>query len=278
MIQARQASKLLPHGVADTRKAFIDINLDLHHGERLALFSANAYEARTLLDCLAGIDKPDQGEVMHHGSVSWPVGSNQGFHKKLSGYSNARFCAEVYSKPGCIDEDIGLIQELIGADNPTFHEPISSWKPPMRKLMELAIPLVFEFDVTLVGKINYWNHRASHPASLRLRKLFEQRIDGRSLIVAAPGQHNLAMDYCDQGIVIIDGKYAYRGDTEVCLELIEEHSQFKRAQRRQAADEIINRLLQGSDESDESQLDDFNEEVVDESVRKLLFRREISLD
>lgn len=256
MIQARQASKLLPYGVTDLRKAFVDLNLELHHGERIALFSVNAYEARTLLDCLAGVDKPDQGEVLHHGSVSWPVGTNEAFHKKLSGYSNARFAAEVYSQSGRIDDDLAMIQELIGADDATFHRPMTAWTAPMRKLMELAVPLVFEFDVTVVGKINNWNHRAVHPASVRIRELFEQRIDGRSLVVAAPGQHKLALDFCDEGLVILDGHVAYRGDVEVCIELVKEENQRQKYERRQRVNKRIARLLDSTDDFDEEELDD----------------------
>lgn len=251
VIQARRATKLLPHGVTDVRKAFVDLNLDVHHGQRIGIFSVNAYEARTLLDCLSGVEQPDQGSVVHHGLVSWPVGTNQAFHKKLSGYMNARFAAEIYSKSGCIDDDLRLIQELTGADDVTFHEPLAAWKGQMRKSLELAVSLAFEFDVTLVSKISTWNHRALHPASVRIRELFEQRIEGRSVIIAAPGQTELALDYCDEGLVLLDGRLVYRGDPEVCLEIVKEETQSQKAERRQRVNAQLARLLQDPEVSDD---------------------------
>lgn len=268
VIEARQASKLLPHGVATFRKAFVDINLKVHRGQRVALFSVNAYEARSLLECLSGVDQPDHGSVVQHGSVSWPVGTNQAFHKKLSGYMNARFAAEIYSQPGCIDDDLRLIQDLIEADDFTFHEPLGNWKAAMRKSLELAVSLAFEFDVTAVGKISGWDHRALHPASVRFRKLFEQRIAGRTLLVAAPGQNRFALDYCDEGVVIFEGRLAYRGDPEVCLEMVREEDQRLKTERRQRVNARVARLLaEGDAEGDEEDLesDDLDPDGLDES-------------
>jgi len=260
MIEALQATKLLPHGVESVRKAFVDLTLQVHHGQHIALFSGNAYESRTLLDCLSGIETPDEGSVVHHGSVSWPVGTNSAFHKRLSGYMNARFAAEIYGQPGRIEEDLQLIQQLAAVDDRTFHEPLSEWKSATRKALELAVSLAFEFDVTVVGKISNWNHRARHPRAVRIREQFEHRIEGRTLVLAARGQPELALDYCTEGLVIFDGRLAYRGDPEVCLEMVKEEALRFKAERRQRVNARISRLL--SDEPKEDELED--EEDMDE--------------
>ncbi|MCP9927997.1 hypothetical protein [Cyanobium sp. CH-040] len=267
VLEARQASKFLAHGVGEVKKAFVDLDLDVHRGQRIAIFSVNPYEARTLLDCLSGVEQPDQGSVLHHGLVSWPLGANQAFHKKLSGYMNARFAAEIYSQSGSIEHDLLLIQELTGADDRTFHEPLSSWRVPMRKSLELAVSLAFEFDVTLVGKISGWDHRAVHPASVRIRDLFERRIDGRTLLIAAPGQNRLALDYCDEGMVILDGRLAYRGDPEVCQLMVKEETQRLKAERRQRVNARISRLVadvEGDDfDSEDPDMEDAQESYSD---------------
>lgn len=262
VIEALQASKLLPHGVTSVRKAFVDLNLEIHHGQRIALFSGNAYESRTLLDCLSGIETPDEGSVVHHGSVSWPVGTNEAFDKKLSGSMNARFAAEIYSQPGRIDEDLELIQQLADVDDRTFHEPLAAWKNSARKSLELAVSLAFEFDVILVNKISNWNHRSSNPRAVRFREVFEQRIEGRTLLVAAPGQHELALDYCDEGLVIFDGRLAYRGDAEVCLEIVREEAQRLKTVRQQLVSAGTPEL---STENDDQGLNDSVEASDDDS-------------
>jgi capsular polysaccharide transport system ATP-binding protein len=248
VIEVRRASKRLPAGVNEVKKAFSDLSLAVNHGHRLGLFSVNNYEAHTLLECLSGVEKPDQGEVLHHGTVSWPVGTNQAFHKQLSGYANARFAAEVYSQPGCIEADLQLIQELTGADDTTFHEPIAAWQSQMRKTLELAVSLAFEFDVMAVGKISNWDYQDIHPRSVRIRELFEQRIDGRTLVMAAPGQNKLALEFCDEGLAIVEGQLMYCGDPEICLELVKEENQRLKFERRQRQETIVADMLAQDDE------------------------------
>ncbi len=255
VIEVQRASKLLKAGVNEVKKAFTDLSLSVVHGHRLALFSVNSYEAKTLLDCLSGVELPDKGTVLHHGSVSWPIGSNQAFSNKLSGYINARFAAEIYSAPGRMGQDLALIQEITGVDDTIFHEPLASWKGPMRKSLELAVSLAFDFDVMTVGKISNWDHRAIHPNSVRIRELFEQRIDGRTMVMAAPGQNKLALDYCDVGVAIVNGRLAYRGDPEVCLEMVKEESQRLKNDRRERINARISRLMDDDDDQDDSDSD-----------------------
>jgi capsular polysaccharide transport system ATP-binding protein len=256
VIEVRRASKRLPAGVNEVKKAFTDLSLSVNHGHRLGLFSVNSYEAQTLLECLAGVDKPDKGEVLHHGSVSWPVGTNQAFHKQLSGYANARFAAEVYSQPGRIEADLQLIQELTGADDATFHEPMGAWPSQLKKALELAVSLAFQFDVMAVGKISNWDHQAIHPQSVRIRQLFEQRIEGRTLVMAAPGQNKFALDFCDEGLAIVEGRLLYRGDPEICLELVKEENQRLKYERRQRVNNRVARLLEEEAADDDRSDDD----------------------
>ncbi|MEO1001870.1 MAG: hypothetical protein AAFX65_02015 [Cyanobacteria bacterium J06638_7] len=256
VIEARQASKVLPAGVANLRKAFSDVSLEVHRGHRLALFSVNTYEAKSLLECLAGVEQPDQGSVVHHGSVSWPVGTNQAFHGKLSGYLNARFAAEVYSLPGQVDEDVRLIQDITGADDHTFHEPYGAWKSSMQKSLKLAVSLAFDFDVLTVGKISNWDHKSLHPESVRIRRLFEQRISNRALVIAAPSQHKFALDYCDQGLAIVAGRLVYAGDPEVCLELIKEEKQRLKYEFKQENSRRLEQLMLDNDDLSEDSDDE----------------------
>ncbi len=255
VIEAKQASKFLKGGVNEVKLAFSDLTFSVKHGHRLGLFSVNSYESKTLLDCFAGVEQPDIGRILHHGSVSWPVGSNKTFHNKLSGYTNSRFAAEIYSKPGCIEEDLHLIQEITGVNDTIFHEPLESWDGSSRKALKLAVSLAFEFDVIAVGKIGMWDHREIHPESIRIRKLFEHRIEGRTLVIAAPGQNKFALDYCDHGMAIIEGRLAYQGDPEICLEMIKEETQRIKHEFQEQYNARLAQLLKGEEDS-ETDFDD----------------------
>jgi ABC-type polysaccharide/polyol phosphate transport system ATPase subunit len=145
-----------------------------------------------------------------------------------------------------------LIQEIVRVDDTVFHKPIGDWPSSLKDLFKLAVSLAFDFDVITVGRINCWDHRALHPHAVRIRKLFEQRIDGRTLIVSANGQNSFAIDYCDEGLAIVNGDLAYRGDPEVCLELVKEESRRQKQERRQRVNSRIAQLLEQEEAEDDS--------------------------
>lgn len=255
VLEMRGASKRVVEGLNQSYPAFQDLSLSMYPGERLAIFGVNGYEAKTLVTCLSGVEPLDAGKLDHNGSVSWPLGSNDAFLGKLSGYVNARFASQVYSQPGKINDDIRLIQELAGVDEKVFHEPLADWPGALRDALKLAVSLAFEFDVITVGRISGWNHRARHPHSVRIRDCFEQRIDGRTLIVCANGQVDLALDYCDEGLALVNGEITYRGDPEVCKELVKEESKRQKQSRRERVNKRIDKLV-GSDKSVDLEADE----------------------
>jgi ABC-type polysaccharide/polyol phosphate transport system ATPase subunit len=259
ILELTKASKMVVEGVNRTYPAFVDLSLQVYPGERLGIFGVNSYEAKTLVACLSGVEALDQGQLDQRGSVSWPLGSNDAFSAKLTGYVNARFAAEVYSKPGCVEDDTRLIQSLAGVTDEVFHQPLGDWPGELRDSLKLAVSLAFDFDVITVGRITSgWNHRSILPLSVRIRDCFERRIEGRTLLISANGQTDLALDYCDEGLAIVDGELAYRGDPEVCLQLVKEESKRQKAVRRERVNKRKAKLMEAeaedggeADESDE---------------------------
>jgi ABC-type polysaccharide/polyol phosphate transport system ATPase subunit len=159
-----------------------------------------------LVACLSGVEPLDSGQLEQYSSVSWPLGSNDAFSSKLSGYVNARFAADIYGSGARIEDDMRLIRELAGVDDELFHKPLGSWPSQAKDALKLAVSLAFEFDVTMVGRVGNWDHRAIHPRAVRLRRLFEERIAGRTLVMSGNGQQNLALDYCDEGLALVAGR------------------------------------------------------------------------
>lgn len=253
ILALRDASRLVVEGVNHSYPAFRRLSLAVYPGERLGVFGVNGTEARTLVGCLSGVEPLDSGTLEQQGSVSWPLGTNDAFSGKLSGYVNARFAAEVYSNPGQIEEDLKLIQELAAVPDEVYHEPLGDWPSALKDSLKLAVSLAFDFDVITVGRISGWNHRHLHPHSVKIRECFERRIDGRTLLIAANGQNRLALDYCDEGLVLFNGDIIYRGDPKVCLELMKEETRRQKQLRRERVNQRIAELTgdAAADEDDD---------------------------
>lgn len=255
ILDLRDASKVVVEGVNRTFPAFRNLSLKVYPGERLAVFGVNGAEARSLVACLSGVEPLDSGSLDQGGSVSWPMGTNDAFSGKLSGYVNARFAAEVYSQPGEIEADLQLIQELADIPETVYHKPFGDWPAALKDSLRLAVSLAFAFDVVTVARLAGWDHRAIHPRAVRIRECFEQRIDGRTLVVCANGQNGFALDYCERGLALVDGLVVYEGDPEICLELVKEEAKRQKQQRRQRINRRVSRLV-GVDDPDAADGDD----------------------
>jgi hypothetical protein len=102
-----------------------------------------------------------------------------------------------------------------------------------------------------VGKISNWDYQDIHPRSVRIRELFEQRVDGSTLVIAAPGQNKFALEFCDEGLAIVEGQMMYCGDPEICLELVKEENQRLKFERRQRQQAIVADMLAQDGEDDD---------------------------
>jgi len=265
VLTLKSASKDVVEDANHRYPAFRKLSLSIFPGEKLAFFAVNASEARSLISCLSGVETLDGGVLDQNASVSWPLGSNESFSNKLSGYMNAKFAAEVYGAPSRIREDLNLIQDLAGVSDEIFHKPLSSWPGHSKDALKLAVSLAFEFDVVTIGRISGWDYRSVHPRAVRMRCLFEERIKGRTLVMCGNGQGQMALDYCEEGLALVGGSLVYRGDPEVCLELVKEESKKQKQKRRSRVKARIASLLEEGQED----LEDNSEEptAFDDAIR-----------
>jgi lipopolysaccharide transport system ATP-binding protein len=262
----RVKSKVLAQskGLSPDDVIFSGISLSLQPGDRLAVFSTARADAAALVDCISGVQPLDAGTLVHNASVSWPLGSDETFNRNLSGYLNALFAAEVYSPLGYVAENLQLIQELTGVDEETFHLPLSAWSSAQRELLKLAVGLAFDFDVSVVGRVNHvWDHRSLYPLAVRIRKVFESRIQDRAMVVLGYEQEALATDYCNRAIFLQNGAIIHEGTPQDCSQLALETILQMKTDRRQRVRNRAARLLAAASES-ASQAANSEDDLIDD--------------
>ena len=256
ILELHNASKNVVEGASQSYPAFRNLSLQIFPGDRLAIFAVNGPESRALVACLSGVESLDSGRLVQEGSVSWPLGTNEAFSNKLSAYVNARFAAEVYSLPGEMDSNLRLIRELSGLTDKLIHKPLSDLPTAMKDALKLAVSMVFDFDVLAVSRLKGWNHRSIDPQSVRIRECFEKRIEGRTLVMSANGQNKLALDYCEEGLALVKGQLVYRGDPEICLQLVKEESKRLKEERRESLRRRLAAIIAARDDSSDDYEDD----------------------
>lgn len=213
--------------VDETQLLLDDVTLDIYPGERIGIFSSRNVESIALINCLAGTSSLDQGQLVHHGSVSWPIGVNEALDVKLSGYANARFAVEIYEKPDRYEQTIELIQELAGLSSEQYHAPLADYSGSALQIFRLALSLAFDFDCYLIGRVGEdWKQRGERRKPAPIFSYMKERLEGKTLLITSAKQAILALRYCTSGIAMIDGKIVHRGDPKDCLEMALDHRQY----------------------------------------------------
>ncbi len=217
-----------------TQVLFQDLHLTLDPGERLALFSTTNRETAHLLRCVAGVDPPDRGRVRQNGSVAWPVGTDGTFSNKLSGYENVRFALAIYGQPGWLARDLALIQALSGLDRDRLHDPLSTYSGGQKTRLAMAIPLALRFDLYPVAKLPGIDVATPSPEAEVLLDRLQGELADAALLLAGNDLWEVAQVVCHEGVVLINGRIAYRGDLEVCRLMVQEQRERLRQEQRLA--------------------------------------------
>jgi capsular polysaccharide transport system ATP-binding protein len=186
------------------------LNLTLPTGKSLALLGGNGAGKSTLLKLVAGILRPDDGEVFSDGSISWPVGQGGSFHRDLTGAQNTRFLARVYGVD--TDELIAFVEDFAEIGD-HFHMPMRTYSSGMRSRLTFGISMGIPFDTYLVDEVTaVGDARFKRKSS----QVFRDRLAASSAILVSHSLGELK-DFCDAAILLHQGELEYFEDLDLAV-------------------------------------------------------------
>ncbi|MBE7538307.1 MAG: ABC transporter ATP-binding protein [Bryobacterales bacterium] len=133
--------------------ALDDVSFTLRRGESVGLLGANGAGKSTLLKIIAGLIKPDRGQVIVRGRVGALIELGAGMHPLLSGRENIRVNAAVL---GLTQRELAAkLDEIIAfADLGEFIDaPVQSYSSGMRVRLGFAVAAHLEPDLLLVDEV-----------------------------------------------------------------------------------------------------------------------------
>lgn len=132
------------------RKVILDrasFRVDL--GESLGILAPNGTGKTTLIKMMAGLEKPDEGEIRRGCRVSFPLGFMGGVVSKHSAHENARYIARLYG----LDPDYveAYCRWLCGLGE-YFDQPLGTYSSGMRARFTFSLMLALDFDIYLIDE------------------------------------------------------------------------------------------------------------------------------
>lgn len=197
---------------ANDQKKMVADNLSLTFptGTSVALLGRNGAGKSTLLQMIAGTLRPDSGQVVSDGTISWPVGFGGSFHRELTGAQNVKFIARIYGVD--TEELIDFVEDFAELGG-HFHMPVRNYSSGMSSRLAFGTSMGIHFDtylvdeVTAVGDANF---------KRKSRTVFNERMRESSSFLVSHDMSQVRL-FCDVGCVLENGKVSYFEDLEEAI-------------------------------------------------------------
>ena len=133
-----------------TRKVILDrVSFRVELGHSLGILAPNGTGKTTLINMMAGLEKPDEGTITRNCRISFPLGFMGGVTGRHTARENVRYIARLYS----LDPDYveAFCRWLCGIKE-YFDMPVGTYSSGMRSRLTFSLMLALEFDIYLIDE------------------------------------------------------------------------------------------------------------------------------
>jgi capsular polysaccharide transport system ATP-binding protein len=183
------------------RKVILDqASFRVELGHSVGILAPNGTGKTTIINMMAGLEKPDEGTILRKSRISFPLGFMGGVVNKHTGTENSRYIARLYG----LDSDYveAFCRYLTGIEE-YFDMPVGTYSAGMRSRFSFALMLALEFDIYLIdegmpGTTDVeFNRKAGSILQDRLQS---------STVVIVSHQAKILEKFCRSAAVLRNGK------------------------------------------------------------------------
>lgn len=170
-------------------------------GNSLGVLAPNGTGKTTLVNMIAGLEKPDEGEISRDCRVSFPLGFMGGIVSRLSAMENSRFIARLYG----LDPDYveAFCRWMCGLEE-YFDMPVGTYSQGMKARFSFSLLLALDFDIYLIdeGMPSTTDVEFNKKAGSLLRERLE-----RATVIIVSHQAETLEKFCRSAAVLKDGQF-----------------------------------------------------------------------
>jgi capsular polysaccharide transport system ATP-binding protein len=132
------------------RKVILDrASFRIEPGNSLGILARNGAGKTTIINMIAGLEKPDEGRITRNARISFPLGFMGGVVNKHTATENARYIARLYG----LDPDyVETFCRWMAGIGDYFDMPVGTYSQGMRARLSFALMLALEFDYYLIDE------------------------------------------------------------------------------------------------------------------------------
>ncbi|MCE6953219.1 ATP-binding cassette domain-containing protein [Cereibacter sphaeroides] len=205
MIEFENVSKSFWTG--QQRKVILDrASFRVELGSALGILAPNGTGKTTIINMMAGLEKPDEGRILRRSRISFPLGFMGGLVQRHTATENARYISRLYG----LDPDyVESYCRWICGIGEYFDMPVGTYSSGMKARFAFALMLAIEFDIYLIdeGMPSTTDVEFNRKAGSLLRDRLR-----RSTLVMVSHQPSTLEKFCRSAAVLRNGRL-YMFDT-----------------------------------------------------------------
>ncbi|PSL22179.1 ABC transporter ATP-binding protein [Shimia abyssi] len=132
------------------RKVILDrVSFRVELGRSMGVLAPNGTGKTTLINMMAGLEKPDEGVIRRDCRISFPLGFMGGVVSKHTAMENCRYIARLYGlDPDYVESFCRWLCDL----GEYFDQPLGTYSSGMRSRFTFALLLALDFDMYLIDE------------------------------------------------------------------------------------------------------------------------------
>jgi capsular polysaccharide transport system ATP-binding protein len=202
------------------RKVILDrVSFRVELGNSLGILAPNGTGKTTLINMMAGLEKPDEGIIRRESRISFPLGFMGGVVSRVSAVENSRYIARLYGlDPDYVEAFCRWLCNL----GEYFEQPLGTYSSGMRARFSFALMLALDFDIYLIDEgmpsstDAEFNRKAGEVLRERLRK---------TTVIIVSHQPQVLEKFARSAAVLMGGKLHMFDTLEEAKELYDYETQ-----------------------------------------------------
>lgn len=183
------------------RKVILDrASFRVELGNSLGILAPNGTGKTTIINMMAGLEKPDEGTIRRMCRISFPLGFMGGVVNRHTARENVRYIARLYG----LDPDYveAFCRWLCGIEE-YFDMPVGTYSQGMRARLSFSLMLALEFDIYLIDEGMPSTTDAAF--NRKAGSILKERL-ARSTLVVVSHQPETLEKFCRSAAVLRNGQ------------------------------------------------------------------------
>ena len=182
-------------------------------GTSLGILAPNGTGKTTIINMMAGLEKPDEGQVVRGCRISFPLGFMGGVIPKHTASENCRYIARLYG----LDPDyVEAFCRWLAGIGAYFDMAVGTYSAGMRARFTFSLLLALDFDMYLIDE----GMPATTDAEFNRKagSILRERLESTTVIIVSHQPETLAR-FARQAAVLRDGRLHMFDSLEEAREL-----------------------------------------------------------